>query len=280
MFDRAVVTYLKRFDGDHPEREALAKKVENELKKSISTELINLADNETIYSYKGAIIGVGGDGVFLGSTHSFRHLQNEYILIGTEGRSTAHYAESNHKKYKKDLKQIVDGAYLIRKATRIVAETHSYETWNLINEAAFLPSQPGRTFNYEMKIETEHYYKQYYGSCTNLLFATPCGSAAWSASAGGPIVREDGLIVITPESPIYTAVAGSKNGNVADKDNENLLRAEVVPSKSKIELKLQIPTTMIEDGRYWLPRNFDKENIFKIREGSPLKMIELDKTYK
>ncbi len=280
MIDKAVVTYLKRHENDHPEREELAKKIAGDLKKDINCDLVNLANTGPDDDYRGLIIGVGGDGVFLGNTHTFRHDDNEFILVGTKGRSTAHYAETNFKKYEKDLEKIFAGDYNIKEATRIVAECPDYKTWNLINEAAFLPSQPGRTFNYELDLETDHFYKKFYGSCTNLLFAAPCGSDAWSASAGGAVVRDQKRIVITPESPVYSVIGDPKNRINSEKDSENLLKSQVVPSDSRIELKLLIPTTLVEDGRYWLRQEFEPDTIFQIKEGQPVKMIELDKAYK
>jgi len=276
-----VITYLKRNEEDHPEREALAKEIEAHIRDEygIKPRLVNIKDMEEEREFSGTVIGAGGDGLLLGSTYVFTNPENHFLLVGAMGKSMAFYAQSNFKHFGKDLNRVLEEDYRVMPATRLRIRTTdgSYESPNILNEVAVKEGNIGQLFRYDLEIEGQDIYKHSFGSSSTIIFATPIGSTAWGLAAGGSIIygKNSKQVAITPESPVNSIKAEPFNLENLERDRLSFLAPGIFPLTCKITLVPKVDAVLIKDGRWWSNDNFPADTEFSIVEGDPLNLIIL-----
>lgn len=279
--DTIVVCYLKRNNDDHPEREALAREIVQHLRDRYGLEarLVNIKDLDEDRDFQGTVIGAGGDGLLIGSTHAFPNPENHFLLVGAPGKSVAFYAQSDFRNYKEDLRKVVEKNYHALSATRIRIRTTdgSYESPNILNEVALKEKNTGQMFRYDLEIMSTDIYKRSYGGCSTIIFATPIGSTAWGLAAGGSIIygKDSKLIAITPESPVNSIKADPLNLANIERDRLSFLAPGIFPLDCSIIFKPKVDAVLIKDGRWWSNDHFPADTEFTIHEGDTMKLIRL-----
>ncbi len=276
-----VVCYLKRREGDHPEREQLAREIAAWLEKNygLKLRLMNLKDLSREPEFSGIVICVGGDGVLLGGTHVFTNPQNHFLLVGAKGKSAAFYAQSDYQAYQEDLSWVMDGNYDMMGATRIrvVTRDGKFQSPSCLNELAFKERNVGQMFSYELEVEGKQIYRRSKGGCSTIIFATPCGSTAWGLAAGGSIIfeKDSRQLAITPESPVNSIKADPYNLANLERDRYSFLAPGIFPMDCSINFKPLVDTVLIKDGRWWNNDYFPAGTEFTITKGEPLNLVRL-----
>jgi NAD kinase len=279
-----VVCYLKRNEDDHPEREALAREIVDYLASEFGIEprLVNLKDQGEGMEdreFRGIVIGAGGDGMLIGSTYSFPNPENHFLLVGAPGKSTAFYAQSDHRQFRQDLRKVIEQKYHILAATRIRirATDGSYVSPNILNEVAIKESNTGQMFRYDLEITGQDIYKRSNGGCSTIIFATPIGSTAWGLAAGGSIIygKDSKLVAITPESPVNAIKADPLNMANVERDRLSFLAPGIFPLGISFVFKPLVDAVLIKDGRWWSNDSFPANTEFTIEAGDPIKFIRM-----
>lgn len=277
-----VICYLKRHKDDHPERESLAREIEQFLRQEFDLEprLVNIRDMGVEPDFDGTVIGAGGDGLLLGSTYVFTNPKNRFLLVGAPGKSMAFYAQTNYKQYRHDLTRMLGAReFHLLSVTRLRIRTTdgSFESSNILNEVGIKEQNTGQVFRYNLEIEGQDIYKHSYGSCSTILFATPIGSTAWNLAAGGSIIyRKDApQIAITPESAVNSIKAEPFNLENLERDRLSFLAPGIFPLSCSIRFSPMVDAVLIKDGRWWSNDKFPAGTEFEICEGDPLNLIIL-----
>ncbi len=276
-----VITYLKRNESDHPEREALAREIEAFIRGGFGAEprLVNIKDMDEDPDFRGIVIGAGGDGLLLGSTYVFTHPDNQFLLVGAPGKSMAFYAQSDHKRYVEDIPKILTGDFRVLLATRLKIRTNDrrYESQNILNEVAIKEHNTGQLFRYDLKVEGTDIFKHSIGSSSTIIFATPMGSTAWGLAAGGSIIysKNSKQVAITPESPVNSIKAEPFNLENLERDRLSFLAPGIFPLSCTISFTPRVDAVLIKDGRWWSNDHFPADTTFEIIKGDPLNLIIL-----
>ncbi len=162
------------------------------------------------------VITIGGDGTVL---HTARQIRKDIPIFAVNFGSRGFLAESDPNHVLKDLKQIISHQYIIEEHMRLDVEIDTQKRLMALNEILITSSIPSKMIYLEFSVDNVHLWR---GFADGVIFATPTGSTAHAASAGGALVdlRLDATVIVFI-SPL-----------------DFNMRPLVVPAASKINIKL------------------------------------------
>jgi NAD+ kinase len=209
------------------------------------------------------IITVGGDGTFLLTSQR----ANVPILpVKIEGKGFL--CTCNFDELEKNVKRIFTGNFAVIERMRLrctkmpsgkiekyVEKLHRKEYPYCINEIAFARKRPSKLLNIQLKIDDVTFDMIGDG----MMFSTPSGSTAYSASAGGSIIDPKiSAIHIIPLYPFYSKV-----------------KPMIIPSDKKIEVEIKGgDTALVVDGHSG--EYFSRESKFVVEKAKPIRVITFD----
>jgi len=209
------------------------------------------------------IITVGGDGTFLMTSH---RASVPILPVKIEGKGFL--CTTEFKDLKKYLPRLFSGRYTITERMRlkctkvtsgkistVMKRLHRYDYPLSVNEVAFARKRPSKLLNIHMTIDGATYSIVGDG----IMFFTPHGSTAYSASAGGPIIDPKmSAIGIIPLYPFYSKV-----------------KPFVVPADKKIGVSIEGgDCALVIDGH---GGDFFKSNTqFAIEKARPVKVVSFE----
>lgn len=162
------------------------------------------------------VITIGGDGTVL---HTARQIRKDVPIFTVNFGSRGFLAESAPNHVLEDLKQILGHQYIIEEHMRLDVEIETDKRLKALNEVLITSSIPSKMIYLEFLVDNVHLWR---GFADGVIFATPTGSTAHAASAGGALVdlRLEATIIVFI-SPLDFS-----------------MRPLVVPAASKIDIKL------------------------------------------
>jgi len=162
------------------------------------------------------VITIGGDGTVL---HTARQIRKDVPFFTVNFGSRGFLAESDPNHVLEDLKQILGHQYIIEEHMRLDVEIETDKRLKALNEVLITSSIPSKMIYLEFLVDNVHLWR---GFADGVIFATPTGSTAHAASAGGALVdlRLEATVIVFI-SPLDFS-----------------MRPLVVPAASKIDIKL------------------------------------------
>lgn len=162
------------------------------------------------------IITIGGDGTVLHTARCIRKISPIFVVnFGSRG----FLAESEPSRAIEDLEQVFNHQYRIEENIRLSVETENHERFEALNEALITSSVPSKMVYLELLVDNVNLWR---GFADGVIVATPTGSTAHAASAGGALVdlRVEAAIIVFI-SPLDFS-----------------MRPLVVPAAAKIDIKI------------------------------------------
>jgi len=197
----------------------MARKLEKELKKYTenvhfdrSTALRLKKRGIAVKKFEGdLVITVGGDGTLLWTSH-----QTSVPILPIKIEGYGFLCTANFKQLLENMKNVVDGKYEIIERMRLkcirarkskieqyIGRIFHSEYPFALNEITFARKRPSKILDLEIKIDGTVF--DFVGD--GVMFSTPSGSTAYSASAGGSIIDPSlNLISMIPLYPFYSKI--------------------------------------------------------------------------
>lgn len=142
-------------------------------------------------------ISFGGDGAFLHVLH--RLGKTPPPMVGVNLGSLGFLAEIQILTLEQSLDEICTGTCNISERIMLECQDSKKHSYLAVNEIAFHRESTSNLIDIEVRVDKE-YVNTF--SSDGLIIATPCGSTAYSLSAGGPIVCPTlQAVVLTPICP-------------------------------------------------------------------------------
>ena len=162
------------------------------------------------------LITIGGDGTVL---HTARCIRKNIPIFAVNFGSLGFLAESEPNFVIENLERVFNHQYTIEENMRLDVETETYERLKALNEALITSSIPSKMVYLELLVDNVNLWR---GFADGVIVATPTGSTAHAASAGGALVdlRVEAAVIVFI-SPLDFS-----------------MRPLVVPASSKIDLKI------------------------------------------
>ena len=134
---------------------------------------------------------LGGDGTLL---RAQARMDPEIPIFGINMGTVGFLTEIEVKDTFDALKEILKGNYYKEKRSRLVV-SHENHNFTAMNEVVVMTEKPAKMLHFEIKVDGETIEEV---RADGLIISTPSGSAAYSMSAGGPIVdpKVAGFIII------------------------------------------------------------------------------------
>ncbi|MBI3190569.1 NAD(+)/NADH kinase, partial [archaeon] len=209
------------------------------------------------------VITVGGDGTLILTS---QRAKVPILPVRIEGKGFL--CTCNFDELEKNVKRIFTGNYTIIERMRLrctkvpvgkiekyVGKLHKKEYPFCINEIAFARKRPSKLLNIQLKIDDVVFDMIGDG----VMFSTPSGSTAYSASAGGSIIDPKiNAIHIIPLYPFYSKV-----------------KPMIIPADKKIEVEIKGgDTALVVDGHSG--EYFSRESKFIVEKAKPIRVIAFD----
>jgi len=143
------------------------------------------------------MIALGGDGTILRIFHN--HLEIEAPLLGINLGSLGFLADIPITDIYTTLEEVISGTCEVQERIIIEGETITGEKCFAVNELTVHRARNPCLI--DLSIHVDGVYLNTF-SADGIIVATPCGSTAYSLSAGGPILTPElDVVVLTPISP-------------------------------------------------------------------------------
>ncbi len=143
------------------------------------------------------MISLGGDGTILRLIH--RHPEINAPVIGINLGSLGFLADITIHEIFSSLEEILEGKYKVQERLTLEGKTTNGETCLAVNDIVIHRAKNPSLV--ELAIYVDGNYLNTF-SADGVIFATPCGSTAYSLAAGGPILAPElDAIAITPICP-------------------------------------------------------------------------------
>ena len=162
------------------------------------------------------IITIGGDGTVL---HAARCIRKISPIFAVNFGSRGFLAESEPSHAIEALECVFNNQYQIEENMRLSIETEKNEQFEALNEALITSRYPSKMVYLKILVDNVNLW---HGFADGVIIATPTGSSAHSASAGGSLIdlRVDAVTIVFI-SPLDFS-----------------MRPIVVPAKSKIDIQI------------------------------------------
>jgi NAD+ kinase len=208
------------------------------------------------------VITIGGDGTFLRAAHQ-TNLPILPVKIGGHG----FLCTCTFEELKNNLGKLLRGEYIITERLRISCskiQQKRIEKYinrirpkfypHSINEIVFARKRPSKILRIGVKIDNTLF--EFSGD--GLLIATPAGSSAYNASAGGQLIDPTLKVVsIVPLYPFYSKI-----------------KPIIVPHDKKIYVNVKGECAVIIDGHGG--EYVTEESDFVVEKGEPIKVLSLN----
>ncbi len=143
------------------------------------------------------VISLGGDGSILALFHNHPHL--DAPIMGVNFGTLGFLADITPANLFRSLEQVLDGNYEVQERLMLEGVKSDGTTCFAVNEMVVHRGPNYNLVDVALTVDGK-YFNTF--SADGVIVATPCGSTAYSLSAGGPIVSPElKAVVITPICP-------------------------------------------------------------------------------
>jgi len=203
------------------------------------------------------LVTLGGDGTVL---HTVRNVQKNIPIFAVNLGTRGFLAETEPDNVIEDLEQVFDHKYVIEANMRLNVVTKEHEPLRALNEALITSRIPSKMVYLELLLDNVNLWR---GFADGVIIATPTGSTAHAASAGGALVdlRVEAAIIVFI-SPLDFS-----------------MRPLVVPTSSIIDIKILEggkDGLLVIDGQVQIP--VKRSHVVRITKSqSPVKFLRIQK---